>query len=898
MITKQLGELVELALRCSPAETLREQVSRHFAFFNRKKSPATGDPRAVCIIAENTAWGGTERHTDELIKSLLAKGYHVRMICGNRTPPGPELEAMASEAFEVILVPLSIHDANSKRAWTRMLRSVKSYVVVLPCPQMSAGSFGFLRAVRRSFSSVTFIAHCTPEPWPKGMSRPSLGDLMRVAGRAYWIEQLRRRYRMRCADCIITVSENARQRLISDWSARPNQVTTIHNGVDRTWSETTSGLSEQAVAEGQTSRNTLVFGMVTRLSQEKGVDIALQAFASFCKARPKADVKLLIAGAGPEEGKLGKGAEQLGIEDRVDWLGFESDPRTVYQRIDAVLLPSREEAMPLALLEAMAAGVIPIAFGVGGIPEVIRDASLGWLVEPGDVEGFAGALGSVFDLSEEARADFGVRLASHIQSHFDADQQLAKLQKAAGLDNDSNFRKRFLMSKARDMGQAWLDYFRLWLYAHRRPEAAQPRPTADHLSAHTSAKPSVCVLEESHGWGGAENHTYQLIEHLHARGFPLEYVCGLESLTTPPCGLYIQRAPISIFDDGMETESQWLEHFASLKSRVLVLPALDVNFGRSLGFMKAIRKTFDRIIYIEHTLPPAMPTRTSKRYLGGLIPGYSLWWHKERLRRKLRMRCPSKIVAVSDSVRDHFIKIWDCPAQKIVTIRNGVNCERFAVTPEQRENAKHDQGIPRGTRVFGMMARLSEEKGVDLALRAFAQYRAMEPTRPSVFVVAGTGPEEQPLRDLADELGVSEQVRWLGFRRDTPAVFAMMDVVLASSRFEGLPLALLEGMAGGVVPIVFRVGGMPEVVDDPSLGWVVEPGDITGFAQAMDAFSQLSDEQIESYRQRVTQCVREKFNLENANGRIAALIEQEAATVPKVRATQTLHAWEAPCPQP
>ncbi len=408
----------------------------------------------------------------------------------------------------------------------------------------------------------------------------------------------------------------------------------------------------------------------------------------------------------------------------------------------------------------------------------------------------------------------------------------------------------------------------------------RPPPTdVDPDSIAISEKPVVCVLEHSQGWGGAENHTFLLLEHLQVAGFPIEYICGSNSTTTPPVGINIQHAPIDVFDDMSETEAIWLNLFAGLHSRVLVFPALDVAFGRSLAFMKAVRKSFDRIIYIEHTLPPPMPARTRKRYLGGLVPGYSVWWHRERLRRKLRMRCPSRIVAVSDAVRQHFIDLWDCPPSKIVTIRNGVDCERFAATAEHRIAARESHGLPTGALVFGVVARLSEEKGVDLAVRAFAEFRAAEPRIDAYLLVAGSGPDEAMLRGLGEQLGLGDRVRWLGYQEDTPGVFAALDAVLASSRVEGLPLALLEGMAAGAVPIVFRVGGMPEVVTDPSVGWVVEAGDVSGFAEAMRAFATLSGEARDAFRDRVTRYVREHFELREANGRIAALIEEEYASI-------------------
>ncbi len=875
-----IGELISLGLRCSVAESVREQCRRHLALINAKKSPPSDAPRTVCIIAENPVWGGTERHTRQLIDALMARGFHIKLVTARTNLPNPELAAIDSIAFEWIPVPLSIHDRADREAWLRLLRRIKAYVVILPCPRIAFGSFAFLSVLRRSFSKVIYIAHASPNGLPEGLRMPTWLDLFSGDGRANWIERLRRSYRMRCADHIVAVSEEARGQLINMWQARPARVATVHNGVAGAV-EPLSPTQRSVVCQRLgIAPDAFVFGMVTRLSPEKGVDLAIRALASLDGSPAKRGATLVIAGEGPLERKLRDLADQLGVADRVVWLGFVTDPAEVYGVLDAILLPSHEEGLPLALLEAMRAGVIPIASAVGGIPEVIRDSALGRLVPPDDSGALASAMRQVMALTPAERAAWSQRLPPYIADNFDAEVGFDRIVCATGLNDDETWRARFWLSKTvRDPIDAWIDFAKLWWYAHRPAEDVTRRPASVGPDTTSPTKPAVCVLEHSQGWGGAENHTFLLIEHLRAAGFPLEYICGKESTTSPPAGINILQAPIDVFDDAPETEAAWMDVFVGLRSRVLLFPALDVEFGRSLAFMKAVRKSFDRIIYIEHTLPPPMPARTRKRYLGGLVPGYSVWWHRERLRRKLRMRCPTRIIAVSDAVRQHFIDLWACPPRKIVTIRNGVDCDRFTSTPQQRIETRRVHGIPTDALVFGIVARLSQEKGVDLAVRAFAAFRAARPACDAYLVAAGDGPEAESLRALGEELKVADRVRWLGFQKDTPQVFALLDVVLASSRIEGLPLALLEGMAAGAIPVVFRVGGMPEVVSDPSVGWVVEAGDIPGFARAMGEVAALTREERETFSRRVVDYVRERFDLHATNGRIAELLEREYATI-------------------
>lgn len=377
--------------------------------------------------------------------------------------------------------------------------------------------------------------------------------------------------------------------------------------------------------------------------------------------------------------------------------------------------------------------------------------------------------------------------------------------------------------------------------------------------------PTVCVIAENDGWGGTEVHTRLLIERLLARGYGVEYVSGrtndfdrrLEQLD--PARVRIIRSALSIFDQGKPAHRAWLAQLARLQSRTLLLPSPWVEFG-SFSFLRACRRTFERIIYIEHTLPTPMPPLVRKRYLGGRLPGLGMAWHRERLRRRYRARCAHRVVTVSDQVRDQLIREWTFEPSALVTVRNGIDWPAFQVSDAMRAQARRAFGLPAGAVVFGMLTRLSEEKGVDLAIEVFRCLLATKPARPCYLVIAGEGPDAQAIKALAARDGLADCIRFLGFVANPLDMLALFDAILFTSRQEGLPLALLEGMAAGVLPIVTRVGGMPEVVNDPALGWVVEPGDAAGVAQAMVQFLALDASALARRRQQARDRIRTDFN--------------------------------------
>ena len=123
-------------------------------------------------------------------------------------------------------------------------------------------------------------------------------------------------------------------------------------------------------------------GCVARLSPEKGIDRLLEAFAGVLRQVPYA--RLAIAGDGPARGQLEARAHELTLGGAVEFLGYREDVSPVLGSLDLFVLPSLTEGIPLALLEAMAAGLPVIATAVGGVPEVVEDGTSGMLVPPGD----------------------------------------------------------------------------------------------------------------------------------------------------------------------------------------------------------------------------------------------------------------------------------------------------------------------------------------------------------------------------------------------------------------------------------------------------------------------------------------------------------------------------------
>ena len=140
---------------------------------------------------------------------------------------------------------------------------------------------------------------------------------------------------------------------------------------------------------------TLRLACLSRLSHEKGVDLLVRAVA--LAAMQGAHVRATIAGDGPERDTLELLAAELRVLDRVHFIGRVDDIVPVLREADALVIPSRSENLPLAALEAIAAGVPVVATDVGGVGEIVRPGITGWLVPPEDAGELAAVLCTLGD---------------------------------------------------------------------------------------------------------------------------------------------------------------------------------------------------------------------------------------------------------------------------------------------------------------------------------------------------------------------------------------------------------------------------------------------------------------------------------------------------------------------
>lgn len=194
----------------------------------------------------------------------------------------------------------------------------------------------------------------------------------------------------------IAISEALRQFMIHIEAAPAHKIHTVLYGLDPA-SRGADGSSVEANKEAlrrslNLSPTAFIFGSVCRLVTQKGLSVALRAFAAALAAMGGAtsvDPHYVIVGDGPLREALTAEARTLGLEARVHFLGWRSDARALYLAFDAFLMPSLWEGFGLVALEAMAARLPILASAVSALPEIVVNGETGYLSPPNDAEALA-----------------------------------------------------------------------------------------------------------------------------------------------------------------------------------------------------------------------------------------------------------------------------------------------------------------------------------------------------------------------------------------------------------------------------------------------------------------------------------------------------------------------------
>ena len=367
LVHDRLGGRLALATR---APLALPGWRRRVAGNDRAENGGTDERPSLVILVTGTQRRGAEVFGEQMAHGLRGLGWRTELL-SLATNPGP---AVTSEALTA-KAPHELGRFSPRLAWAlirRWWRSSPDVVVAL------GGS-----TLRYLVASAVWSVRKRP-----ALAYVSIGEPL------YWAASRRQRlgYRLllRAIDLVISVSRRTADQLSHELGVTRARLHVVPTGVPAAMFDITSN--------GRPADFRVLF--IGALSNEKDPLAALAAFARLARETPS---RLRILGTGPLEKILDQRLHEAGLTEIVELAGSVSDIRPHLHWADVLLLTSKTEGLPAAVLEAAAAGVPAVAYDVGGVQETILDGITGTLLRPGDVEGAAAALLSYARDPEERR---------------------------------------------------------------------------------------------------------------------------------------------------------------------------------------------------------------------------------------------------------------------------------------------------------------------------------------------------------------------------------------------------------------------------------------------------------------------------------------------------------------
>jgi glycosyltransferase involved in cell wall biosynthesis len=194
-------------------------------------------------------------------------------------------------------------------------------------------------------------------------------------------------------------------------------------------------------------------------------------------------------------------------------------------------------------------------------------------------------------------------------------------------------------------------------------------------------------------------------------------------------------------------------------------------------------------------------------------------------------RFVDRYIAVSDANAHYLVKEKRLPAEKVHVIRNGCNLRRLDCSRAVPLGMKESLGFTIDDPVLLVLARLEPQKGHRVLLEALPYVRREFPRIRLVCV--GDGCLRHELEQQARTLQLQDAIRFVGYRSNVADWFALADISVLPSFFEGLPLVAIESLAAGCAVVATSVDGTPEVIVNERTGLTVPPGDSASLANAI-----------------------------------------------------------------
>ncbi|CAN5133390.1 hypothetical protein BH24ACT1_BH24ACT1_11310 [soil metagenome] len=511
----------------------------------------------------------------------------------------------------------------------------------------------------------------------------------------------------------------------------------------------------------------VVVGTVGRLVGEKG-------YPELFHAAELLGDRYLVVAIGPDDpdksdalsGQLIEQARNLGVR----FLGMRLDVEGLYAAMDVFVLASHREGLPRAAMEAAAMGLPAVVTDVRGCRQVVDRGVTGLLVPVRDPPALAEAIRRLGE-DAELRREMGAAARQRASRYFDERRVVAKVM--------ATYEE---VARRKGVGASLI------------PPLNRPR--------------RVLWLAKGLGFGGSEQLLVNAVPHLDRTRFTVEvaYLLPWKDGLVP--ALEDQDVPVHCLGGGHPLDLRWVARLRALvetgKFDLVHTHMPHPAIGARLALGSRVT-----LVHTEHNV--------WDRYRRPTAWGNALTWGRNRV-----------VIAVSESVASSIRPLPLGPSPRVEVVVQGIDVAAAQHGPAARAEARVLLDLGADDPVVGTVGNFTAKKDQGMLLTAFAAVLASHPT--ARLVLVGSGPLEHALRAQAIRLGIGGQVCFTGVRSDVLRLLPAFDVFALSSRFEGLPISLLEALASGLACVATTAGGIPEVIEDGREGFLVAPGDVAAMA--------------------------------------------------------------------
>lgn len=376
-------------------------------------SSSAPPPRVLMLSTDLGIGGGAEEQVMLLSLGLRARGWQVKVV--SLVPPSPLWPELTAAGIPVASLNMR-RGIPDPRAIFRLIRELRRFRPNVIHSHMAHANL-LARAVRLlHFVPVINTMHAT--------------TLARVDGRSGKSLELAHRLTRPLASATTAICGAAARYYEASGTVQAAEMQVIHNGVDTSRYQC-EALRRRRVRREMNLDGSFVWLAAGRLEPAKAYPVMFQALAKIVKNEAAGQARniLLVCGKGSLEAVLREQVRELGITDRVRWLGVRSDIPRVMNAADAFVLSSDSEGLPMVLLEASASSLPCIATSVGGNGEIVIHDETGFVVPPGKPSELAAVMERLALLPEADRQAMGAAARIHVRSQFDIERILDRWER-------------------------------------------------------------------------------------------------------------------------------------------------------------------------------------------------------------------------------------------------------------------------------------------------------------------------------------------------------------------------------------------------------------------------------------------------------------------------------------